>query len=157
MNSHFDLKNVRIEVATSRDAARLLKFIRAYYRFDQIPFERRGIASGLSLLLNDPTFGRAWLILNRRRPVGYLILAFGFDLEFGGRQATITEFYIAPGQRRKGIGRKVLTQVEAFCKASGVKALELQVASKNAQASRFYELLGFEPHDRIPMSKRINR
>jgi len=155
MSSHFDLKNVRIEAATARDAARLLSFIRAYYRFDRIPFDAKAIAAGLSLLLDDPTLGRAWLILNRRRPVGYLLLTFGFDLEFGGRQATITDFYIDPGHRRKGVGRKVLMHVETFCQACGVKALELQETSKNARALEFYKFLGFGAHERIPMSKHI--
>jgi hypothetical protein len=40
MSSHFDLKNIRIEAATGRDAARLVKFIKAYYRFDRLFFDK---------------------------------------------------------------------------------------------------------------------
>src|SRR6516164_3778977 len=104
MPYRFKLESVRIKPATARDASILLKLVGAYYRFDRIPFDRKAIASGLSLLLNDQSLGRAWLILNRRRAVGYLVLTFGFDLEFGGRQATITDFYIDAHHRRRGIG-----------------------------------------------------
>ena len=157
MLAHFDLKNVRIKAATPRDTAKLLKFIRAYYRFDRIPFDRKTLTSGLSRLLKDQSCGRAWFILSGRQTVGYLLLTFGFDLEFGGRQATVTDFYIDGRYRRKGFGCKALMQVEKFCSACGVETIELQVTRKNARALAFYKQLGFEAHDRIPMSKRIPR
>lgn len=116
MRSRFDLKHIRIKPATPRDTTRLLHLINAYYRFDQIPFDRKAIASGLSLLLNEPALGRVWLILKGGKAVGYLILTFGFDLEFGGRQATLTDLYIKAPHRRKGIGRAVLEQMEDFCR-----------------------------------------
>jgi ribosomal protein S18 acetylase RimI-like enzyme len=155
MGSPFDLKNIRIEAATASDLAKLLKLIRAYYRFDRIPFDRKTIASGLSVLINNQTLGRAWLIRDRHLLVGYSILTFGFDLEFGGRQATLTDLYIDTRHRRKGIGRKVLRHLEAFCRTCGVKALELQVTGGNMRALRFYRSVGFEAYERIPMSKRI--
>jgi len=155
MGSPFDLKNIRIEAASASDRVKLLKLIKAYYRFDRIPFDRKTIASGLSVLINNQTFGRAWLIRDRHLLVGYSILTFGFDLEFGGRQATLTDLYIDIRHRRKGIGRKVLRHVEAFCRNCGVKALELQVTGRNKRALHFYRSVGFEAYERIPMSKRI--
>ena len=155
MISHFDLKNVRIETATHRDEAKLLQFIKAYYLFDRIPFDPKAIAAGLSVLLNDPTAGRAWLILNRGKPVGYAILTFGFDLEVGGRQATLTDLYLEAPHRKKGVGRLVLLQIEEFCRSHGVKAIELQVTGKNSGVLDFYRRVGFQAYDRIPLSKRI--
>jgi len=155
MAASANLIYVKIKAATAEDAGKLLKMMRAYYRFDRMPFDRKTIASGLSELLNDHALGRAWLILKGHRPVGYLLFTFGFDLEFGGRQATITDLYIDPHHRSRGIGRKVLMEVEAFGRSCGVKALELQVTSKNALALAFYQRVGFVAHERIPMSKRI--
>src|SRR5215471_10014906 len=117
MRPNFELKNARIEAVTPRDAAKLLRFIKAYYRFDRIPFDRKVLTSSLSLLLNGPIFGGAWFILNGSKPVGYLILTFGFDLEFGGRQATLTDLYIETPYRRRGIGGAILAQVEEFCRS----------------------------------------
>jgi len=155
MGSPFDLKNIRIKAATASDRMKLLKLIKAYYRFDRIPFDRKAIASGLSVLINNQTLGRAWLIRDRQLLVGYSILTFGFDLEFGGRQATLTDLYVDIRHRRKGIGRKVLRELEAFCRSCNVKALELQVTGRNMRALHFYRSVGFEAHERIPMSKRI--
>ena len=70
MKPNFDLKHVQIEAATPRHAPRLLKLIEAYYLFDGIPFNRKAIMAGLSLLLSDPALGAAWLLLNRGKAVG---------------------------------------------------------------------------------------
>jgi GNAT superfamily N-acetyltransferase len=155
MHSNIDLKTARIEPVTTASSAKLLKFIKAYYRFEEIPFDSKSIASDLSRLLRDPILGRAWFIRANRRNVGYVIVTFGFDLEFGGRVATVTELYIEPVHRRKGIGSQVLGQIEEFCKTFGVRSMELQVTRKNAKVMKFYRRLGFDAHDRIPMSKRI--
>ncbi len=133
----------------------LMEMIREYYEFDHIPFDPSEIQAGLAGLLKDDSLGRVWWILSELRPVGYVILTFGVDLEFGGRQATITDLYLEPEQRRRGFGRKTLAHVEDFCRASGIQALELQVERNNVSAQAFYKSIGFRAHDRIPMSKRI--
>jgi ribosomal protein S18 acetylase RimI-like enzyme len=155
MQQRFRLENVRIRPANLRDRNTLLGFVRDYYRYDHIQFNRKMIASGLAILLRNQSLGRAWLILNGRRTIGYLILTFGFDLEFGGPQATITDLFIRSAFRHKGVGRKVLMQIQEFCEAAGVGAIELQVTSTNAKALEFYQRCGFEAHERIPMSKRV--
>ena len=155
MTHRFSLKDIGIHAASLRDMAALLRYIKAYYRFDRISFSHEAIRAGLLLLLKEQMLGRAWLIRARRKSIGYLLLTFGFDLEFGGRQATVTDFYIDGRYLRKGVGRKALMEVEEFCRACGVKALELQVTRKNARALAFYKQLGFEAYDRVPMSKRI--
>lgn len=133
----------------------LVEMIRKYYEFDRIPFDEARIRVGLAGFLKDESVGRAWWILRERQPIGYVILTFGFDLEFDGRQATITDLYLEPEHRRHGFGRKTLAYVEHFCRASGIQALELQVERSNVAAQALYESFGFQAHDRIPMSKRI--
>jgi GNAT superfamily N-acetyltransferase len=157
MPSRFDIGRVSIEAATPADAATLLRLIEAYYRFDHIPSQRRLLVSGLRLLLKDKTLGRTWLILYRRKAIGCVIATFGFDLEFGGRQATVTELFIEHPYRGFGAGRKALAHVERCCAHAGIHALELQVERRNARALAFYLSLGFERHERIPMSKRLMR
>jgi GNAT superfamily N-acetyltransferase len=38
--------------------------------------------------------------------LGYIVLAFGFSFETGGRNAFIDELYVAPEHRGKGIARR---------------------------------------------------
>ena len=105
--------------------------------------------------MNSADLARSWLIETGTSTVGYVIVSFWFDLEFGGRAAAITDLYLRREHRRKGFGRKALEFVEAFCRKEGISALELQVEKRNAPARAFYKAIGFVPHDRIPMSKRL--
>ncbi len=155
MKSKLNSNSVGIKPATPRDSAKLLKLIKAYYEYDGIPFDRKGIASGLAFLLKSPSTGGAWLMLKEGEVVGYLILTFAFDLEFGGRQAILNDLYIDPAQRRMGIGSKALAEIEDFCNSRGVRAIELHVTVKNASVLEFYRRAGFKEYHRIPMSKRL--
>jgi ribosomal protein S18 acetylase RimI-like enzyme len=149
-------EEIVFKLATEADRHRLTDLIRQYYEFDQIPFVEAEIRSGLAAFLKDQSLGRAWLILRERQSIGYVILTFSTDLEFGGRIGIITDLYLEPGHRRKGYGRKALTYVEDFCRALGLRALELLVERDNVEAQALYKSFGFHAYDRFPMSKRIS-
>jgi RimJ/RimL family protein N-acetyltransferase len=51
---------------------------------------------------------------------------------------------VAAGHRRRGIGRALLEQAEAWARASDVLKLELHVFPWNEPAIRLYETFGFE-------------
>ncbi|MBV9181606.1 MAG: GNAT family N-acetyltransferase [Acidobacteria bacterium] len=103
----------------------------------------------------DNSLGRAWLIRFAGCDAGYVIVTFGYDLEFGGRQATLTDLYIVEKYRRMGLGKSALGLVAITCRTMGITTLELQVERHNRAAQAFYRKLGFEEHDRIPMSKSL--
>jgi ribosomal protein S18 acetylase RimI-like enzyme len=149
-------ENISFRTASITDAEALRNLVKQYYEFDQIPYVSVEIESGLQIQLTDTSLGQAWLVLQGPQPVGYVIFTYGFDIEFGGRLATITDLYLEPNHRRQGLGGKILHHVEAFCRSLGLRGLELQVESDNAEARTLYKKFGFEPADRIPMSKRIN-
>ncbi len=92
------------KLATDRDGNRLTDLIRQYYASDQIPFVEAEIRSGLAAFLNDPSLGRAWLIMRERQSIGYVILTFGADLELGGRIGIITDHF--GGKRARRAGRR---------------------------------------------------
>ena len=139
--------------ANFTDIETLLEFVKAYYDFDEIPYQAKRIRSAIVILLNDPSLGRVWIIRYGRKAVGHAILTFGYDLEFNGRQATITELFIAPAYRSRRLGSKMITRIEGTCRQLGIGALELQVERDNVRAQSLYRRLGFRAHDRIPMSK----
>src|SRR5262245_60155861 len=149
--------SVILRLATVSDVDLLLTLIRRYYEFDHIPFDNEQVKPPLERLLHDPALGRGWFIEENGKIIGYAILTFGFDLEFGGRQATLTDLYLLPEHRRQGIGRQTLEFIEEACRALGIEALELQVERGNNIARRLYEQFGMTAHDRIPMSKRLVR
>jgi len=62
--------------------------------YDFIPFRASRVRRALEAPVRDPTLGRLWMIQTLKRDAGYLIVTFGFDVEFGGRVPAVTEFYI---------------------------------------------------------------
>ncbi|MER3554868.1 MAG: hypothetical protein C4331_11110 [Meiothermus sp.] len=151
-----DTQNFTLRPASLEDAPKLLEFIRLYYAYDGIPFGEPSIRRGLNTLLQDTSLGRAFLIQDGEEDAGYAILTFGFDLEFGGRQATVTDVFIKESHRSKGLESRVFAQLEQICRSLGIGALELQVEENNLEARAFYKTLGFQAHERIPMSKMLD-
>jgi ribosomal protein S18 acetylase RimI-like enzyme len=149
------MSDLPFEQAKPRDLVRLMPLIEAYYKFEGIPFQSDRVQRALQQLLETPTLGRVWIISSQAKDVGYVILTFGYDLEFGGRQATITDFYIAPACRRKGLGTRMMQFVESVCRELQIGALELQVERDNLEARAFYRKLGFKTYDRIPLAKAL--
>ena len=139
----------------SRDAGLLLPLIRAYYRYDGIPFSAPKIARSLSKLLQRRSLGRIWIIELGTRTAGYIMLSYNFDLEFGGIQGIITDLYIRPAYRGLGLGSTALTLVEDFCLRKGIRAVELQVTTRNRSARKFYRKAGFSEKARTVMGKEL--
>ncbi|HEU4740798.1 MAG TPA: GNAT family N-acetyltransferase [Meiothermus sp.] len=116
------------------DIAVLLEFVGEYYAYDGIAFDAGRVRVGLEQLIADETLGRVWLIQQGGQGVGHAVLTYGFDLEFGGRVATLTEVYIGEAHRGRGLGKAVFRELEHFALEQGVFALELQVESDNLEA-----------------------
>ena len=110
-------------LATESDADTLLPFMRDYYAFDGHAFDEQKARVALITLLRDPSLGRVWLILantnevekthkgkrdykdnKTEAPVGYIVLCFGYSLEWLGRDAFVDEFYLLPRISRPELG-----------------------------------------------------
>jgi diamine N-acetyltransferase len=146
----------KIRLATQSDLARILPLIEAYYAFDSIDFDARVIRPALSRLLRDKSLGRCWVVDAAGSLAGYTILTYNYDLEFGGTEGIITEFFIAPNYRREGLGASMISAVREFCRSARIGTIELQVSRGNRRARAFYQSLGFEASDRIVLSIDVN-
>jgi len=134
--------------------------MRDYYAFDGHRYEREKARAALLVLLNDgllphPAFGMAWLILDSATPVGYIVLCFGYSLEYLGRDAFIDEFYLRESQRGRGWGRKTFEFVRAQAQLQNVRAIHLEVVRRNTAALEFYRKLGFKDRDHCMMTLRL--
>jgi diamine N-acetyltransferase len=142
-------------VATPDDIPTLLQFMREYYEFDHLRFDERVARAALERMVSDATLGCIWLIRYAGEPVGYLVLTFGYSLEYGGRDAFVDEVYIRSSHRGKGIGTAALKFAEEQCRALDVRALHLEVERANTNAYGVYRNFGFVDHDRFMMTKII--
>lgn len=142
-------------VAAESDAAELLAFMREYYAFDGHGFDEQKARAALLTLLCDSNLGRVWLILDGTVAAGYIVLCFGYSLEWLGRDAFIDEFFLREPYRGRGWGRKTMALVEEQARSLNVTALHLEVVRQNTTALSLYPKLGFKQHASTFMSKWI--
>src|SRR6202007_574646 len=126
-----------------KDHATVLKLAVAYYRFDKIPYELRSLTKGLDTLLRNFSLGQAWLMECHKKPVGYAILTYNFDLEYGGVEGMLTDLFVEKRFRQRGVGSLAIYEIEDFCRERGIRTIELQVQHHNKSAHTFYKKTGF--------------
>lgn len=139
--------------AIGSDTGDLIAMMRSFYAELGEPFEEARAERALRALLEDPSYGAAWVFREDGRAVGYLVVTNGYSLEFDGRIAVIDEVYTVPEMRGQGIGARALALAEEHCRRHRIGALRLEVHHENRRALGLYERNGFEAHDRYLMTK----
>jgi ribosomal protein S18 acetylase RimI-like enzyme len=142
--------------AVPEDIDALLPLMEAFYREDHHPWQEGAARETLRRLLADAAFGRAYLIEEGGTVLGYLVVCFGFSLEFHGKDAFVDELYVLPEARGRGLGTEALRVAEACCREAGVQALHLEVGHGNDTARRLYRSWGFGDRPHALMSKRLS-
>src|SRR5258705_12756400 len=66
-----------------KDHGALLKLVIAYNQFEKNPVHRKRLSQGLDVLLRNPSQGKMWLMENHKKPVGYALLTYNFELVYG--------------------------------------------------------------------------
>ena len=145
---------LRLRRATPSDHAQLLPRTRALNAYEGIAIDPAALDAALARLLGDPAIGGVWLVERDGAAIGYAIVTFGYDLEFGGRDAFLTEIWIDPEARNAGAGAAALALLDPELRALEVRALHLQVRPENP-ALRLYQRCGFEASPRVVMTRRL--
>jgi ribosomal protein S18 acetylase RimI-like enzyme len=140
--------------ATVADVPTLLPRTRALNLHEDIRLTDATLTRGLTALVSDASLGGAWLVERESVVIGYAIATYGFDLEFGGRDAVLTELWIDPEHRRGGVGAMALELLAAVLTERGIYALHLQVRPDNP-AHQLYQRAGFERSPRWLMTRRL--
>lgn len=141
--------------AQSADIPSILEMMERFYQIDAYPFDEKKNRRNLELFLANQELGRLWIIRNKALAVGYIVLAYGFSFEYGGRDAFIDEFFIEAPYRNRGLGRLTMEFVAEQAKELGVHALHLEVENHNEKGNRLYELQGFKGKERAMLTKWI--
>ena len=145
-----------IRFARRRDVPALLELVREYYVFDHHAFHRQHARAALTQLIENKSLGRVWMVEDNGAPAGYLVLTYGFSLEFLGRDAFVDEVYLRPAYRGRGWGREALRTLEKAARMAGVKAIHLEAMRGNERARRVYRRLGFARRPSDLMTKPLS-
>jgi GNAT superfamily N-acetyltransferase len=144
----------RAEVA---DLNALLQMQRVFYEHEGYPFDVPTASHAMRTLIENESLGRMLVIEHAGGAAGYLVVTFGYSLEFGGRDAFIDELFVMPNARGAGLGTRALAVAEQVCVDNGIRALHLEVEFVNESAKRLYTRSGYTEHTRHLMTKRFAR
>lgn len=144
-------------LAKPYDSEQLSEMVCEFYKLDSIPFDKSKSYKALTCILEDEKFGKVFLFKLRQEIIGYIVITFGFSLEFHGRDAFIDEIYFREQYRGKGYGKMALIFAEQVCLEHDIKALHLEVEHTNNVAQSFYRKAEFDDREYYLMTKWIKQ
>jgi ribosomal protein S18 acetylase RimI-like enzyme len=145
-----------IRAGAPNDLEAILPLMREFHASERIamgPAEQ----AALERLLANSELGRILLAVDDNVCIGYLVLGFGYSIEFQGTDAFVDEIYVSSERRSQGIGARLLAAAEAEARRNDVRALHLEVDHENLQASGLYGRLGYRAHPRHLMTKWLDQ
>ena len=135
------------------DVDELLPLMKDFYAFERLPYEPARQRRLLLELIAKRNLGRLILFKDSAKLVGYMVLGFGFSLEFHGRDCFIDEFYVLPEHRSRGIGYAAVEFALGVCRKAGIKAVHLEADHVKVRGHELYKRLAFKDHDRHLMTR----
>jgi ribosomal protein S18 acetylase RimI-like enzyme len=147
---------MNVRPATEADVPLLLQMIEDFFAIEGIPFDATTVSPALRALLQNASLGTVLIFEEKDTVAGYATLTYGFDLEFNGRDAFLTDLYLVPARRGQGIGRIAISLLEGEARKAGVHALHLLVDPANERAVRLYRRARFEASHRTLMTRRLD-
>ncbi len=145
---------VTIRQANHSDEKEILELLRMYCEEANTPLSDDHLLAGLKPLLEENQHGVV-LVAETEKIIGYSILTWGWGIESGGQEALVDEMLIAPAERGKGIGEKLLQATVERATQQGVKVIFLETEKENPRSRNLYGRVGFEEESSIWMSYRI--
>jgi ribosomal protein S18 acetylase RimI-like enzyme len=145
--------------ASTSDVPAILPLMAAFNAHEQIVWQPEPMTAALVRLVDEPSLGVVLVAVNAAGTsiVGYGLATFGYDVEFSGPDAFITELFVAPASRRFGIGRLLLDALIAAVQSGGGGAVHLMVRPENTEARTLYESRGFRVVPRLLMTRVLER
>jgi len=145
-----------IREAAEDDIDTILDFMKGYYEFDNLHYNRKKLRATLQEFISCRSYGSLFLIQSIDKPIGYFCLAFGYSLELNGKDCFLDEIYISLEYRHKGIGSEVMKFIENYLKKKHIKAIHLIVFERNTGAQQYYTKNGFRTRGAAFMTKSLS-
>ena len=143
-----------ITLGTPDHLEKLLAMVTAFHNETGITLSDEARRAGVAPLLDGIPHGVVYLIGPPRSPIGYIVITFGWSLEFGGMDGFIDELYIRPGVRRRGVAFETLQKLPKALGDAGLTALHLEVDMANDSAQRLYTRAGFAKRENYQLMTR---
>ena len=141
-------RQVTIRSATEDDAAAIHAMILALGRATSEPARVKSRPSDFSQYgFGEDKLFEALIAERDSEAVGLCLFFLTFSSWLGQPGIYIQDLYVAPGERRTGLGRRLLGEAARSGRQRDATHLRLSVDAGNASAKAFYECLDMEHRD----------
>lgn len=135
-----------VRKVTPQDKEMYLAMTEEFYQSDavshNIPLENR--LNTWDEIMRSDEYADCYFVIKDGAVAGYMLLAYTFSQEAGGKTAWIEEIYILPEFRSQGLGSEFFEFIKAEIEP-GCARLRLEVEEDNIRAKKLYASLGFKP------------
>jgi GNAT superfamily N-acetyltransferase len=135
-----------IRKAEPPDAALVLGFVCELAEYERLTHEVVATQEDIAEALFGPQ-PRAFCDIAEweGEPVGFALWFYNFSTFRGRFGIYLEDLYVRPERRGHGVGKALLANLAARCRAEGLARLEWSVLDWNAPSIAFYESLGAKP------------
>jgi GNAT superfamily N-acetyltransferase len=146
---------MRVEPATIEDLPALTELVMDLFaKSGDFSPDRSTQERGLSLILEQPSRGRIFVLRNDHRIIGMVNLLFTISTARGGFVILMEDVIVHPDHRGLGYGTKLIEYVIEFARLKDFKRITLLTDKISAESQNFFTKHHFEYSSMIPM--RIN-
>lgn len=144
-----------LHLATAEDAPRILPMVASFHVERGFDTDAAHQEAAILPLLEGSPHGAIWLIGPRMAPVGYIVVTFGWSVEFGGLDAIVDEIYVRAAVRGRGMGSDALDGIAKALREAGVRALHLEVDRSDGRLHSFYTRARFHMRESSTFMSRL--
>ena len=134
-----------VRKVTPQDKEMYLSLTEKFYQSDavshNIPLENR--LKTWNEIMRSDEYADCYFVIKDGDVAGYMLLAYTFSQEAGGKTAWIEEIYILPEFRSMGLGSELFDFIKAEIEPDCAR-LRLEVEADNIRAKKLYKSLGFK-------------
>ena len=141
---------LEIRIATKRDSALVLHYIKALAIAEDFPFAVAVTLYDLenNLFTNTAT-AHALLFYQHNKPCGFAVYYYSFSTTTGKRGLHLDDLYIEPEYQGQGIGKTVLVHLAQLAIEQDCARFEWWALKSNDSAIKFYQKIGAQNLDEI--------
>lgn len=141
-----DPAGLSITIATERDVAQILEFIKALAEYERMADSVVATEEGLRATLFGPRpFAECVIARLEGAPAGFALFFHNYSTFLGRPGVYLEDLFVKPELRGKGVGRALLKYLAKVALDRNCGRLEWTVLDWNESAIGFYKSLGAEP------------
>ena len=132
-----------IRLATEADIPALVALMTDFYAESDFVLPATAATRAFSALFTSSALGAVWLAEDADVPVGHVVLAISFSMEYGGLRGFIDDLYVRPIARGRGAGAALLAAARDGARARGLRVLQVETGQHPHLARPLYARAGY--------------